>query len=137
MWPNSGFLARLPISIAAGLPRIMLWRASIGRKTRETGRPDDHVRCQYCGECKPDARPAAAVGRRLYLRTVSAGREPAADRSRYDVADHRRAVDPGTSRGTRDRRLFLHHARPAVDFDAVAGAGRVREGLCGRRLERS
>ncbi len=71
------------------------------------------------------------------LCAVSRGRKPAADRSRYDVADHGRAVDPGPSRGAADRRLFLHHARPALDFDAVAGAGALRQNLCDRRLERA
>ena len=32
-----------------------------------------------------------------------------------------------------DRRLFLHHARPALDFDAVAGAGALRQNLCDSR----
>ena len=73
--------------------------------------------------------PAAAVGRCLHLCAVYRGRKPAADRSRYDVADHRRAMDSGSSHGAGNRRLFLHHARPALDLDAVAGAGDVCEGL--------
>src|SRR5712671_2789802 len=36
-----------------------------------------------------------------------------------------------------NRRLFLHHARPALDLDPVAGAGALRQGLCGRGLERA
>ena len=58
------------------------------------------------------------------------------------VAGNRLLIDPdtmwqitvgqwiiGPSRGARDRRLFLHHARPALDLDAVAGAGALRQGL--------
>src|SRR6476660_4937402 len=43
------------------------------------------------------------MGRRQYLRAVSFGREPAADRSRHDVADHRWTVD------------LNHHAVPETD----------------------
>ena len=98
---------------------------------------DDPVRCPCQRGCKPDARAAAAVGRRRRLRAVSSGRQPAADRSRHDVADHGRAMDPRSPRGARDRRVFLHHARPALDLDAMAGAGGVCQELCAVRLERA
>src|SRR6202022_555848 len=58
-----------------------------GKPLKNRACRDDPVRCQYCRGYKPAARPAAAVGRRLYLCAVSARRKPAADRSRYDVAD--------------------------------------------------
>ncbi len=79
----------------------------------------------------------AAMGRRLRLCAVDRGRQRAPERSRYDVADQGRAVDPRSRRGAGDRHLFLHHGRPALDLDAVAGAGDVRQGLCDRGLERT
>ncbi len=66
-----------------------------------------------------------------------ARRQPPADRSRYAVADHGRAVDHRPPRGADDRRLFLHHARPTLDLHAMAGAGDVRENLRAVRLERA
>src|SRR5258705_1143814 len=54
-------------------------------KPQETGRANDHVRCQYRRGCQPDARAAASVGRRPHLYAVSAGRKPAADRCRYEL----------------------------------------------------
>ena len=107
-----------------------------GCKALKSGRVNDPVRypCHRAGE--PAARLAAAMGRRRHLCAVSAGRKPAADRSRHDVADHGRAVDHRSPRRAGNRRLFLHHARPALDLDAVAGAGALCQGLCHLRLER-
>ncbi len=150
LWPNSGFLMRLTIFIVTNLPRIMPWRASVGhfdrldgpwtilwKNQKISGCAHDHVGCRYRRGGKPDARSDAAMGRRRCLCPVSFGRKPAADRSRHDVADHGRAMDPRPSRGPADRRLFLHHARPALDLDAVAGAGALRQGLWHRGLERA
>src|ERR1019366_8354078 len=128
--PSSPVYQELCPGVLRSLPR------SPGKPARNPA-ADDHVRCPYHRGCKPDARPAAAVGRRRRLPAVPAGRRPAADRSRYDVADHGRPVDSRPPRGAGNRCLFLHHARPALDLDAVAGAGAVREGLRDRRLERA
>src|SRR5216684_1881657 len=138
MWPNFGFLAwSCHIHPGRFTRNYALACFDRAENPQRTVRADDPVRCWYCRGYKPDARPTAAVGRRLYLCAVSARRKPAADRSRYDVADHGWAVDPGPSRGARDRYLFLHHARPALDLDPVAGASVVCKGLCGGRLERA
>ena len=88
-------------------------------------------------EASPLRGLTAAMGRRRRLCAVSVGRQPAADRSRYDVAGHGRAVDHRPSRGAEHRRLLLHHARPALDLDPMAGAGALCQDLCRRRLERA
>ncbi len=119
-------------SAGADLPGIMRWRASIPPlRTREISQANMTISvahtdaaasapcaacCRY-GSASPSMRCCLLAGNR------------AADRPRYDVADHGRAVDRRPSRGARNRRLFLHHARPALDLDAVAGAGDVRQGL--------
>ena len=115
-------------------PACLVGRDLGNRKKSE--RADDHLLCPCDRAGQPAARLAAAVGRRRHLYADAAGRESFADGSRHDVADHRRAVDPRPSRGAGNRRLFLHHARPALDLDAMAGAGDVCEGLYARRLER-
>ena len=71
------------------------------------------------------------VGVGVYALFLLAGNRLLIDPDTH-VADHGRAVDPRPSRGAADRHLFLHHARPALDFDAMAGAGAVRQDLCGR-----
>ena len=138
MWPKPGFVRGCRRIEAAGFTKnYALACFDRAGKPSKSGRPMtlSVSPCHRAG--KPAARAAAAMGRRRHLRAVSAGRKPAADRSRHDVADHRRAVDHRPSRGAGNRRLFLHHARPALDLDAVAGAGALCQGLCDRRLERA
>src|SRR5258707_6836658 len=107
MWPNSGFLGRFPASAAARFTKnYALACFDRAEKPQESGRADDYVRCQYRRGYQPDARAAAAVGRRPDLCAVSGGRKQAADRSGYVVADDRRSVDIGPSRRARDRWLF-------------------------------
>src|SRR6516165_3065368 len=132
-----------------GLPQIMAWgvsflcllgcfqSVSVEFLKPVRNRRDDNF-AHPCRHRSPaDARCAAALGRRRNLHAVPARREPAADRPRHDVADHRWPVDYRPSRGARDRCLFLYHARPALDLHPVAGAGAVREGLCDRGLGRT
>ncbi len=118
---------------ASGLRIIMRRRGSIGPKPD----PPMTVTVSHARGRPACARAAAAMGRRRHLRAVPARRQPSADRSRYALADHGRAVDHRSSDGTNDRRLFLHHARPTLDFHAMAGAGDVREELRAVRLERA
>ena len=77
-----------------------------------------------------------AVGLGVYFLLLFAGNKLLGDPDTL-VADHGRAVDPRPSRGAGDRRVFLHHARPALDLDAMAGPGAIRQGLRDRRLERA
>src|SRR6516162_18969 len=97
---------------------------------------DDDFSHPYRRRRPKDARTAAALGRGRRLRTVFARRESPADRPRHALADNGRPVDPRPSRGAGDRYLFVHHARSALDFDTVAGAGGLRQGLYARRMER-
>jgi hypothetical protein len=107
------------------------------RQPQEVERADDNLLCRCKRAGQPAARLAAAVGRRRRLYADAARGQSFADRSRHDVADHGRAVDRRPPRGAGGRRLFLYHARPALDFDAMAGTGAVCQGLRRRRLERT
>src|ERR1700720_1041596 len=77
------------------------------------------------------------MGRRRHLRAAGRGRQPPAARPRYLVAHHRRSVDARQSRGAAHRYLFLYHARPPLDFDAVGVGDALRRNLCAVRLERA
>ena len=125
-----GFVPRLE---GADLPRIMPWRASIAPETPQNPAASMTLSVTHATEQASPLRGLLPLWVGVaHLCAVSAGRQPAADRSRYDVADHRRAVDHRPPRGADNRRLFLHHARPALDLDAVAGAGALCQGLCAR-----
>jgi len=80
--------------------------------------------CQYRRGCQPDARAAATVGRRPDLCAV------------FWWPENRLLIDPDTmwqitvGQWISDHRAVpetdvysFNHARPALDFDAVAGAG--------------
>src|ERR1700739_1545790 len=67
----------------------------------------DPDRCRYERACEPDARVAAAVGRRLYIWSVPAGRKPAADRPRHVVAGPRPPAGSGPHRRARKPCVFL------------------------------
>ena len=124
------------------LPRIMPWRASIRPRNRAAYPRNQAapmtLSIAHSAETHSPMRGLLPlwVGLGIYALFLR-GRQPAADRPRYVVADHRRPVDARQSRGAAHRHLFLHHARPALDFDAVAGAGALRRSLCAVRLERA
>ena len=123
----SGVCSRLR---GADLPRIMPWRASIGPETLKIRHASMTLSVTHATEQASPLRGLLPlwVGVGIYALFLLAGNRLLIDPDTMWqitvgqwIIDHRAVPD--------NRRLFLHHARPALDLDAVAGAGALCQGL--------